>query len=56
MNYKTTDLCDANRDKVIIADHIGFKDYGGNKSFSGTIYTVKCFEDHAPVEKKGRKQ
>ena len=51
MNHKTTDLCDIHRDKVIIAEPIGFKDYGGNKSFSGIIYTVKCFEDHAPVEK-----
>jgi regulator of ribonuclease activity A len=51
MQYKTTDLCDANMGKVTIADYIGFRDYGGRKSFSGQIHTVKCYEDHAWVEK-----
>ena len=51
MEYKTTDLCDANPGKITIADAIGLKDYGGRKTFSGKIHTVKCYEDHAPVEK-----
>jgi len=51
MEYKVTDLCDAHRDKVFIADPIGFRDYGGRKNFSGKIHTLKCFEDHAWVEK-----
>ena len=51
MTEKTTDLCDANIGKVTIADSNQFKDYGGRKSFCGRIHTVKCFEDHAWVEK-----
>jgi len=51
MEYKTTDLCDAHPDKVIIADPIGLHDYGGRKIFSGIIHTVKCYEDHSWVEK-----
>ena len=51
MEYKTTDLCDAYPDKVVIAEPIGFKDYGGQKRFSGKVHTLKCYEDHAWVEK-----
>ena len=51
MELKTTDLCDANPDKVNIADPIGFKDFGGNKLFSGQIHTIKCFEDNSFVRK-----
>lgn len=51
MEYKTTDLCDAYRDKVLIAEPIGFKDFGGRKRFSGKIHTIKCYEDHSWVEK-----
>jgi regulator of ribonuclease activity A len=51
MEYKTTDLCDAHPDMVMIAEPIGFKDYGGKKKFSGMIHTVKCYEDHSWVEK-----
>jgi regulator of ribonuclease activity A len=51
MNYKTTDLCDAHPDKVTIVEPIGLKDFGGNKIFSGTIHTLKCYEDHSWVEK-----
>lgn len=50
MEYKTADLCDANRPIVTILEPIGFKDFGSRKMFSGQIETVKCFEDHAPVE------
>jgi len=51
MKYRTADLCDAHRDKVEIAEPIGFKNYGGRTKFSGIIQTLKCFEDHAPVKK-----
>ncbi len=51
MEYKTTDICDAYPDKVSIAEAIGFSDYGGKKRFSGQIHTLKCYEDHAWVEK-----
>ena len=51
MNYKTTDLCDAHPDKVTIAEPIGLRNFGGLKSFSGKIHTLKCYEDHAWVEK-----
>ncbi len=51
MKYTTADLCDNHRDKVEIADPIGFKNYGGRTKFSGKIQTLKCFEDHAPVRK-----
>lgn len=51
MEYKTADLCDAFKDKIVIADPIGLKDYGGRKRFSGKIHTLKCFEDHSWVER-----
>ena len=51
MELKTTDLCDAHPDKVSIAEPIGFKDFGGNKIFSGQIQTLKCFEDNSFVRK-----
>jgi regulator of ribonuclease activity A len=51
MEFKTTDLCDAHSDKILIAEPIGFKDFGGAKSFSGKIHTVKCFEDNSLVRK-----
>ena len=51
MELKTTDLCDAHADKVSIAEPIGFKDFGGNKTFSGKMHIVKCFEDNSLVRK-----
>ncbi len=51
MELKTTDLCDAHPDKVNVAEPIGFKDFGGNKLFSGQIQTLKCFEDNSFVRK-----
>ena len=49
--FKTTDLCDEHPDKVSIAEPIGFKDFGGKRYFSGTIHTIKCFEDNSLVRK-----
>jgi regulator of ribonuclease activity A len=51
MSLKTTDLCDAHASKVRVAAPIGFKDYGGNKAFSGQVYTIKCYEDNSYVRK-----
>ncbi len=50
-DFKVADLCDANLDKVAIANPIGFNNYGGKNRFGGKIHTLKCFEDHAYVSK-----
>lgn len=51
MEIKTADLCDENSEVVRIAEPIGFRDFGGKKSFSGKIQTVKCFENNPLVRK-----
>lgn len=51
MTPKTTDLCDANPDKIRVAEPIGFRDFGGVRMFSGRIRTIKCFEDNSLVRK-----
>ncbi len=51
MELKTADLCDNNPKKVRISNPIGFRDYGGKKSFYGKICTIKCFEDNSIVKK-----
>ena len=52
-DFSTCDLCDAHK------AHIGsrlfvlppvFRDYGGRAKFSGTVVTVKCFEDNSLVK------
>ena len=48
MQFKTADLCDDHEDNVFVAQPL-FKDYGGNISFTGQIYTIKCFEDNSLV-------
>lgn len=48
MEIKTADLCDNHIDKLQVADGI-FKDFGGRKTFSGEIVTLKIFEDNALV-------
>jgi len=48
MTFKTADLCDDHEDKVSVAEPI-FADFGGNISFSGKIFTIKCFEDNSLV-------
>ena len=50
MQFKTADLCDDHEGKVSVAQPL-FKDYGGNISFSGQIFTIKCFEDNSLVRK-----
>lgn len=51
MKFKTADLCDKNKGKVVIADVIGLKNYGKNKRFYGKMQTLQCYEDHGCVEK-----
>ena len=48
MQFKTADLCDDHEGSVSVAQPL-FKDYGGNISFAGQIYTIKCFEDNSLV-------
>ncbi|MCE9647483.1 MAG: ribonuclease E activity regulator RraA [Chloroflexi bacterium] len=51
MTFKTTDICDNHPEAVRVAEAIGLRDYGGVKSFHGTIQTVKCFEDNSIFRK-----
>lgn len=48
MQFKTADLCDDHEGNISVAQPL-FKDYGGNISFSGQIFTIKCFEDNSLV-------
>lgn len=48
MTTPTTDLCDAHEGHLRILTPI-FSDYGGRRSFSGPVLTVKVFEDNSCV-------
>jgi len=48
MTFKTADLCDDYEGKISVAQPL-FRDFGGNISFSGKIFTIKCFEDNSLV-------
>ncbi|MCS4503156.1 putative 4-hydroxy-4-methyl-2-oxoglutarate aldolase [wastewater metagenome] len=48
MTTPTTDLCDAHEGRLRILTPI-FSDYGGRRSFSGPVLTVKVFEDNSFV-------
>jgi len=48
MTFKTADLCDDHEGKVSVAEPL-FADFGGNISFCGKIFTIKCFEDNSLV-------
>lgn len=48
MTFKTADLCDDFSDQLSIVAPM-FKSYGGHIKFSGTIHTVKIFEDNVLV-------
>lgn len=50
MNLLTTDLCDANEDKVRVVEPM-FSSFGGRPSFFGRIATLKLFEDNSLVRK-----
>lgn len=50
MNLLTTDLCDANEDKVRVVEPM-FGSFGGRDAFHGRIATLKLFEDNTLVRK-----
>ncbi len=50
MSIKTSDVCDRYAAEIQIADPV-FKDYGGERYFSGPIATVQVFEDNVIVRK-----
>lgn len=45
MTFSTCDLCDRFPDRVRVLAPI-FRHYGGRTRFSGSIATIKCFEDN----------
>ena len=49
--FKTTDLCDANEEKVRVVEPM-FRIYGKNVTFAGEIATVKVFEDNVLVREE----
>lgn len=51
MTFKTADLCDDFSDELQIVEP-GFISFGGNTVFSGSISTVKCFEDNSRVREQ----
>ncbi len=50
MTLLTTDLCDANEDKVRVVEPM-FSSFGGRDAFHGRIATLKLFEDNTLVRK-----
>jgi regulator of ribonuclease activity A len=44
----TADLCDAHGDAIKVCEPI-FHAFGGCKTFSGPVSTVRCFEDNSRV-------
>jgi regulator of ribonuclease activity A len=48
MDFLTTDLCDANADRVAVLAPI-LRHFGGLSRFSGPIATLKVFEDNSLV-------
>jgi len=50
MSFLTTDLCDANEDRVRVVEPM-FSSFGGRDSFHGRIATLKLFEDNTLVRK-----
>jgi regulator of ribonuclease activity A len=50
MSLLTTDLCDANEDKVRVVEPM-FSSFGQRNAFHGQIATLKLFEDNTLVRK-----
>jgi regulator of ribonuclease activity A len=48
MEYNTSELCDLYADMIDVVEPI-FANYGGRRSFGGTIQTIKCFEDNGLI-------
>lgn len=49
--FQTADLFDSHEGKVEVAEPL-FKSYGKKTSFSGEIFTIKCFEDNSLVRER----
>ncbi len=52
-HFSTCDLCDAHKHEVgtrLFVLPPVFRDYGGVQRFSGTVATVRCFEDNSLVK------
>lgn len=50
MSFVTCDLCDENEGKVQVVSGLLWQSFGGRKTFSGQVVTVKCFEDNTKVK------
>lgn len=49
--FSTCDLCDAHKDDgVVTVLPPVFRSFGGRVAFSGSVSTVKCFEDNSSVK------
>ena len=51
--FATCDLCDAHKNESVGKFRVlppVFKNFGGNVKFSGSVVTVKCFEDNSLVK------
>jgi regulator of ribonuclease activity A len=46
--FRTADLCDRYSDELEVCEPL-FRDYGGLRTFSGPVATIKCFEDNSRV-------
>lgn len=51
MILKTADLCDDFPDELEIVEP-GYIGYGGHAAFSGSVSTIKCFEDNSRVREQ----
>ena len=49
MHSNTCDLYDQFGDRARVAPPI-FQDFGGRKSFTGRVTTIKCFEDNSRIK------
>jgi regulator of ribonuclease activity A len=45
---RTTDLSDAHETRIRYVEPL-FRDFGGRREFSGTVSTLRCFEDNSLV-------
>ncbi|MFK8017356.1 MAG: ribonuclease E activity regulator RraA [Gammaproteobacteria bacterium] len=49
MRVSVCDLCDLHEESVQVAEPL-FTDYGGATTFTGEVFTVRCFEDNSKVK------
>ncbi len=50
MTLSTPDLCDRHPDRIQVVTGLNWQSYGGRSTFSGSIETVKCFEDNSRIK------